>query len=81
MGQRPPHVKPPEHWEPDPLPLFPSGRGPGRGDVPTHREGIQTPPLPNPLPGGEREVEAGGPKGPEPTRYGDWESGGRCWDF
>ena len=25
--------------------------------------------------------EAGGPKGPEPTRYGDWEIGGRCIDF
>lgn len=25
--------------------------------------------------------EVGGPKGLEPTRYGDWESGGRCWDF
>lgn len=26
-------------------------------------------------------VEHGGPKGPEPTRYGDWEKGGRCTDF
>jgi hypothetical protein len=25
--------------------------------------------------------ETGGPKGPEPTRYGDWEKGGRCFDF
>jgi hypothetical protein len=25
--------------------------------------------------------EIGGPKGPEPTRYGDWEVGGRCTDF
>jgi hypothetical protein len=25
--------------------------------------------------------EIGGPKGPEPTRYGDWERGGRCTDF
>jgi len=25
--------------------------------------------------------ESGGPKGPEPTRYGDWEVGGRCIDF
>jgi hypothetical protein len=22
-----------------------------------------------------------GPRGLEPTRYGDWESKGRCWDF
>eukprot|EP00890_Picochlorum_soloecismus_P001912 jgi/Picsp_1/2721/NSC_00950-R1_human viral protein homolog1 len=27
------------------------------------------------------EREVGGPKGPEPTRYGDWERGGRCSDF
>lgn len=25
--------------------------------------------------------EQGGPKGPEPTRYGDWERNGRCSDF
>lgn len=25
--------------------------------------------------------EIGGPKGPEPTRYGDWERDGRCVDF
>ena len=25
--------------------------------------------------------EHGGPKGPEPTRYGDWERNGRCSDF
>ena len=29
----------------------------------------------------ERPREIGGPKGPEPTRYGDWEVGGRCTDF
>jgi hypothetical protein len=26
-------------------------------------------------------VEFGGPQGPEPTRYGDWEKNGRCVDF
>ncbi len=26
-------------------------------------------------------AEIGGPKGPEPTRYGDWERAGRCVDF
>jgi hypothetical protein len=25
--------------------------------------------------------EIGGPKGPEPTRYNDWERNGRCIDF
>ena len=33
----------------------------------------------NPLP--KKPVEVGGPKGPEPTRYGDWETAGRCTDF
>lgn len=36
--------------------------------------------------GGEAETsstikELGGPKGPEPTRFGDWERKGRCVDF
>lgn len=26
-------------------------------------------------------AEVNGPKGPEPTRYGDWERKGRCVDF
>jgi hypothetical protein len=30
---------------------------------------------------GEKVTEIGGPKGPEPTRYGDWERKGRCIDF
>ena len=25
--------------------------------------------------------EQNGPKGPEPTRFGDWEKDGRCFDF
>ena len=25
--------------------------------------------------------EIGGPAGPEPTRFGDWEQKGRCTDF
>ena len=54
MGQRPPHVTPPEHWTREPAP---------------------EPSLPN-----ETE-ESGGPKGEEPTRYGDWENKGICWDF
>jgi hypothetical protein len=28
-----------------------------------------------------RPKEIGGPPGPEPTRYGDWEKDGRCIDF
>jgi hypothetical protein len=33
--------------------------------------------VPQTLPIGE----VNGPKGPEPTRYGDWERKGRCVDF
>ena len=29
----------------------------------------------------EKKPELGGPKGPEPTRFGDWERDGRCVDF
>jgi len=29
----------------------------------------------------EAAREVGGQKGPEPTRYGDWEKNGRCTDF
>ena len=28
-----------------------------------------------------KAVETGGPSGPEPTRYGDWERKGICVDF
>lgn len=39
-------------------------------DDKTVKEGAPKPPR-----------EHGGPKGPEPTRYNDWERGGRCIDF
>jgi hypothetical protein len=29
----------------------------------------------------DASAEIGGPHGPEPTRYGDWERKGRCIDF
>jgi hypothetical protein len=35
-------------------------------------------------PSGGEEIpsgELGGPTGPEPTRFGDWEKKGRCIDF
>jgi hypothetical protein len=58
-------------------------------------EAIQTP-LPEERDDGQREGservaetagtsaeirEIGGPKGVEPTRFGDWERAGRCIDF
>jgi hypothetical protein len=39
------------------------------------------PPRESPDDRPKRPREIGGPKGPEPTRYGDWEVGGRCTDF
>ncbi|HEY0901857.1 MAG TPA: DUF1674 domain-containing protein [Micavibrio sp.] len=29
----------------------------------------------------DQPIEKGGRKGPEPTRYGDWELNGKCVDF
>ena len=37
--------------------------------------------LPKKAVDGEMPLEVNGPKGPEPTRYGDWEQKGRCTDF
>jgi hypothetical protein len=54
-GQRPRHVKAPDHLSP-------------------------SPPVPRPGAAVDSE-EHGGPKGEEPTRYGDWEKKGICWDF
>ncbi len=38
-------------------------------------------PPPRPTAARKMQVEIGGPAGPEPTRYGDWEQKGRCTDF
>lgn len=40
-----------------------------------------TPPVDGAPKKPELPREIGGAKGPEPTRYGDWESNGRCTDF
>lgn len=48
-------------------------------------EAAAPPPKPAAVPAPESapkaEDEQGGPAGPEPTRYGDWEAKGRCIDF
>jgi hypothetical protein len=45
--------------------------------------GGDAPPVPGRAPDDAqpREREIGGRKGPEPTRFGDWERNGRCIDF
>ncbi len=50
-----------------PTPAKPAPRG---GAQPAERRGRDDKPR-----------EIGGPSGPEPTRYGDWEINGRCIDF
>jgi hypothetical protein len=47
--------------------------------VDTHRESVPAPSIPETP--SQKPKEVGGPKGPEPTRYGDWEKNGRCIDF
>jgi hypothetical protein len=44
-------------------------------EAPQHAELPPHEPAPAVVP------ETGGPKGPEPTRYGDWEVNGICSDF
>ena len=48
------------------------------------RIGVADRPIQPPRPQRAREQppgEVNGPRGPEPTRFGDWEKGGRCSDF
>ena len=47
--------------------------------APTPKTEPATPPKPAAPPPPVAEI--GGRKGPEPTRYGDWELNGRCIDF
>lgn len=49
--------------------------------APAPASGSATPAADPLKPAGPKVREIGGPKGPEPTRYGDWEVGGRCSDF
>ena len=54
---------------------------PAKPVSPAARKG-ETPPASDVAAGApEKPREIGGPKGPEPTRYGDWERKGRCIDF
>ena len=47
----------------------------------TEKPSTETPAAKVPQPPQPRPKEIGGPKGPEPTRYGDWERNGRVSDF
>ncbi|HEX8571946.1 MAG TPA: DUF1674 domain-containing protein [Allosphingosinicella sp.] len=56
-----------------------AGRRPAHVKPPEHLS--KSPPVPDPGPAVLGAGEEGGPKGQEPTRYGDWENKGICWDF
>jgi hypothetical protein len=44
----------------------------------TEKDAVGEPEEPREI---EQPKEIGGRKGPDPTRYGDWEKAGRCIDF
>jgi hypothetical protein len=52
---------------------------PARAAIPLEAP-TSSPPSPR-VPPASAPREVGGPAGPEPTRYGDWERNGRCIDF
>lgn len=56
----------------------PSRHG-GQKEAPANMSEPETDIVKETQPQGCREI--GGRRGPEPTRYGDWEKGGRCIDF
>lgn len=63
----------------------PPGAGPEAGEavIPRHGQPVVGAASAHGTAGGNPVAprELGGPKGPDPTRYGDWERGGRCIDF
>lgn len=50
-------------------------------EIPLVPEDVPIPPKPDGQDGEDVSAEHGGQSGPEPTRFGDWEKGGRCTDF
>lgn len=70
----------PQGWgDTPPLPLTPrSDSAPPPADVSTASRAIRRASTDADRASGK---ELGGPRGPEPTRYNDWEQKGRCSDF
>lgn len=60
-------------------PAQPSAEQPTASQLPAAQPPADRPPASRPP--ADRPVEIGGPSGPEPTRYGDWERNGRVSDF
>jgi hypothetical protein len=61
-----------------PVPPDPSPKNTGRA-APAPPTGETAPPAS--ASGADPVAEIGGPGGPDPTRFGDWERAGRCIDF
>ena len=58
------------------------GAAPGKPLTPAARRALEEAAARRKAEGeADRPVELGGPKGPEPTRYGDWERKGVAVDF
>ena len=59
------------------------GQQPENTSLPAKKPAADKPVLPEtaPKPAKEYAQEFGGPTGPEPTRYGDWERNGKVSDF
>lgn len=55
-----------------------AGKRPDWVKPPAHLS--KSPPVPQPE-AAKPQAEHGAKPGPEPTRYGDWERKGICWDF
>ena len=59
----------------------PDKKHPSLEKPPLVPEDIPIPPRPENQDDQSVSPETGGQSGPEPTRFGDWEKGGRCTDF
>jgi len=65
----------------DPVPEV-EGAAPGKSLTPAARRALEEAAQRRKADGRtDQPVELGGPKGPEPTRYGDWERKGVAVDF
>ena len=70
-----------QHQHQQQQPLDPSNPSKVRAEESEIKEKIQHEEEEDGIHANEETGEIGGPRGPEPTRYGDWERNGRCSDF
>ena len=63
----------------DPVPEI-EGAAPGKPLTPAAQRALEEAAQRRKAAEADRPVELGGPKGPEPTRYGDWERKGLAVD-